>query len=338
MSTETPLSAREKCFAIVFSLVLCSLIVEIGFRVLGPGYQRFNNMLSEYPDNPRGYFDVVHERDGHTLYGIRMNAAMGLGGRTAAPGVEPDTRRAWVLGLGDSQAQGQGVRFGDTFYQQLSGLLSAEGIQTGVRNASVSGYDLDEITARYAYETSDGARYPVVLYAMVLDDFGLDRDKLGGLDFIQYQPGYTADPWRVRSATYNFVRHIHEQWALSGQTTAAYQESFQGAKMAAKMAQLQRLSAAVEADGGLFLVAVLPLLYDFEAYPFTGVHQALVEQAAAHGVPLLDLLPVLSTHEAADLWVHPTDHHPNEIAHTLIAQALMEQIAERGWVQRLQSR
>ena len=40
----------------------------------------------------------------------------------------------------------------------------------------------------------------------------------------------------------------------------------------------------------------------------------------------MDLRVALQGHAAESLWVHPVDHHPNEIAHRLAAEALVDPI------------
>ncbi len=321
MSTPSP---QEKAFAIVFAVVASLWLFELGLRLFGPEVHSFNNMLSEYDSNPRDYFDEIRKEGESAVYGIRQRTDLGLGGRIGDDGAR-DQRPAQILGLGDSQAQGQGVRSTDTFYAKL-----ARSLDVGVRNAAVDGYDLEEVIARYAYETSGGQRYPIVIYALVLDDFGLDRSRIKGLDFIQYQPGHAFDGWRQRSAIWNFVSHLAEQARLSEETTGAYLDAYTGPAFETQVSKLVRLDAQVRADGGTFFVAVLPLLYDFENYPFTTIHSQLNALSASHNLNIIDLLHGLNTHAADALWVHPTDHHPNEIAHSEVAATLAREIRASG--------
>ena len=46
---------------------------------------------------------------------------------------------------------------------------------------------------------------------------------------------------------------------------------------------------------------------------------------------MIDLLPALRAQPCDQLWVYPSDHHPNERAHALAAEALAEAVRERGW-------
>jgi len=320
MSSAAP-SRYDKAFALVFAVVVCAVLLELGLRLFGPQYSRFSNIHSEYYSNPRGYFDQLWVGPEGPVYGIMMNTALGIGGRYSGT---PERQPATILGLGDSQAQGQGVRYQDTFYSQLSGRLQEAGHTARVRNAAVSGYDLQHVVARYALETSAGQSYPIVLYAMVLDDFGLDRSQISGLDFIQHQGEHTYNSLRERSAIYNLVAHTAEQAELSQQTSKAYLQSFTGDNLTRHMDMLSRLDAQVKADGGVLVTAVLPLLYDFEAYPFEDIHSAIAQAGSDRGLNIVDLKPALSSRPANELWVHPTDHHPNEVAHRIVGTAIAE--------------
>ena len=78
--------------------------------------------------------------------------------------------------------------------------------------------------------------------------------------------------------------------------------------------------------GGRFLVASWPLLVDLKAYPFAAADLAITRFCEGSGIPRVDLRAALQGHTAESLWVHPVDHHPNEIAHRLAAEALVEPV------------
>ena len=327
--SDTPLQPREKVFAIVFALVVTALLVEAGFRLLGPKQLAFNNMAAEYPSNPRDYFEEIRTENGQPVYGVPMDERVGLGGRADATPTAP----VRILGLGDSQAQGQGVYVQDTMYEKLAKKLAENDIAIRIRNAAVKGYDLDEIAARYAYEARDAGRYDVVLYTMVLDDFGLDRSELDRLQ----SPSVSADEagWRARSATWDFAAHIAAQVKLSEQTTAAYLNSYRGNNLALRTEQLKRFAEQVRADGAELVVIVLPLLYDFKTYPFGPIHTTMVEMGKTHSIEVLDMLPSFQGMNASELWVHAVDHHPNEVAHNHIADTVFHHLEKNGHLKSL---
>lgn len=307
-------SAKEKGTALVFAVVATVFLVEVGFRLLSPSQHAFNNVSDVYPDNPRDYFDRISADGEPAVFGVPTNTADGLGGR-----VGPDALAPTILGLGDSQAMGQGVRYADTLYAKLGVRLD-----TAVRNVAVKGYDLDEVVSRYAYEARDPGQYEWVIYALVLDDFGFDRTQT-------LLPTTSAQsPWRVRSATVNFFAHIAEQWALSEVTTEAYLQSYRGENLTRRSAQLRALRDAIQADGGRMMLVVWPLLYDFETYPFQPIHDALADLAESLDIPMVDGLDVLGERDASSLWVHAVDHHPNEVAHALMADAVAEVVEKHG--------
>ena len=327
--SDNPLQPREKVFAIVFALVATALLVEVGFQWLGPKQLAFNNMAAEYPSNPRDYFEEIRTENGHTVYGVPMDERVGLGGRASKPSTAP----VRILGLGDSQAQGQGVYVQDTMYEMLAKKLAENDIAIRIRNAAVKGYDLDEIAARYAYEARDSGQYDLVLYTMVLDDFGIDRSELDRLQ----SPSVSASDaqWRRRSASWDFAAHIAAQLKLSEQTTAAYLNSYRGKNLALRTEQLKRFTEQVRADGAELVVIVLPLLYDFDAYPFGPIHKTMVEIGKTHRIEVLDMLPSFQEMKASDLWVHAVDHHPNEVAHNHIAETVFHHLEQSGHLKSL---
>ncbi len=74
-------------------------------------------------------------------------------------------------------------------------------------------------------------------------------------------------------------------------------------------------------------VAIFPLLsHDLREgrYPFTACHRALRDEWAKHGVPVLDLYDAFKNLSPTRLQVIPgVDPHPNEIAHRVAAEAIM---------------
>lgn len=307
---EPPLSRRERMLSVGIGLLVTCVLVEIGFRFLAPQAQGLNNRVAEYPSNHRDYFDVLREGPKGPVYGVPMNTDVGTGGRTGTP-LRPGVPIR-ILGLGDSQGQGQGVRFQDTAYEQLSVRLDELGTPARVRNVSVRGYDLGEIVDRYALETSDSESFDVVLYTFVLDDFGLKNTavKVAHPDESQST---------TLSATWKFFSHIKTKWDLSQRTTAAYLNSFKGANLAEKTQTLVDLNRTVQANDSELVIAIMPLFYDFDTYPFETIHTVMSEICDANKLHCLDLLGSFRTHAASSLWVHPIDHHPNEVAHGILA-------------------
>jgi lysophospholipase L1-like esterase len=74
-------------------------------------------------------------------------------------------------------------------------------------------------------------------------------------------------------------------------------------------------------------VAIFPELVDLdERYPYRAIHEQIARACAELGIGCIDVLPAWLGRDAPDLWVHPSDHHPNEEAHRLAAERILEAI------------
>jgi len=86
---------------------------------------------------------------------------------------------------------------------------------------------------------------------------------------------------------------------------------------------IREMDQTLKHRGGRFILALWPLLVPWEdGYPFQQIHEHNAGFAAARQIEFVDLLPPLLTRKAQDLWVHPVDRHPNEVASALVAERL----------------
>ena len=314
--SEEPLSTGEKVTSLTIGLFATAAAIELAFRLLLPAPTTFNNESDEYPTNPRDYFEELRREDGAPVYGVPLTLSPDSGERLGSP-ANP-TAKPRILGLGDSQGMGQGVRYEDTAYDRMTTLLAAEGFDARVINRAVRGYDIEEVVERAKIELAE-ASYDVVLYWLVLDDFGLAMP-----------PRPNRKP--SISAAAEFFSHTAAQWTVSNQTTEAYLNAFTGSSLDNGARHLQSLHALSVAHNATLVVAIMPLLYDFERYPFGPIHTTLRDVCTAQGIACVDLLAPLYDLPASSLWVHPIDHHPNELAHGRIATFLTETIVQNGWL------
>ncbi len=80
-------------------------------------------------------------------------------------------------------------------------------------------------------------------------------------------------------------------------------------------------------NGARFLLAVFPLMVDFgERYPFRAAHRTVVQMAAHNHIQAVDLVDAFRGLDPKTLWIHPLDHHPNQVALGVFARALMPTI------------
>ncbi len=346
-----PLPARRlwafRLMAVLLSLLGCFLVLEAALRFIDLEYYRFNSSSTRFYSNPRNYFDRLGDDEGCPVYGVKVMYATPYGGD---PMRVPDEitnladaqvfyeRPAAILGLGDSFTFGQCVRFEDTYLRRLERRLAADGLPSAVHNTAVPALDIKEICDVFSRATAV-RRYPLVIYGFVLNDFGLPhRDRIVGLDYIDFSNGgFTPSPWRQRLATVNFVAHLLDQAHLSRVTRQAYLDAFESPYADSRFAMLADLDGRIRAQGGRLVILLFPLLYDFNHYPFASIHARMADFCRSHDIVLFDLLPVYSKHRAEDLWVHRSNHHPNEIGHAIAAEELYAFLRAQGLLELLRA-
>ena len=311
--------------AVLLSLLLTAGFMEIFLRIFGTPYHRFNNQSEEYYTNSRGYHDVIRKEGKHTVFGLfydddphtyRISP-----NEDHSPTVLPEK---YILGLGDSLIYGRGVRYEDICLTRLEEILNQDRDSVTIKNCGVVGANIEDIVDIYARESASLPRGSLVIYGLVLNDFGLATiEPIKGLNFIDINNGgNTFSPLRKHSATVNFIAHRIETRRLHTMTVTAYLENFEGQSAENGFDLLNLLNQSIQEDNGTLLVVAFPLLYDFDNYRFASIHDEIEEYCEHNRILLLDLFPAFSRHKANDLWANPTDHHPNEIAHRIAADEI----------------
>lgn len=351
---------------VLLSVGAVSLLAEVALRVAGYTPERFRStarlvdphwrtLLDCYPSNPRGYFDIDLRKPGmreryHSLAPLRFDAVArraphavefrynALRFRDVGPSPRPPgvTR---VVVLGDSFTEGQGVKEPDTYPRVLEGLLRAGGGQWEVRNCGRRGADFPALNDAF----EDALRYEpdVVVLGMVLNDgerspefharqsfvndWILDRGHL--LEGGQAPPHFGLLHSRVAA----LVRERLDAYRIGRDTTRWYREMYGPPNQEGwtrTQADLKAMDRRMRERGGRFLVASWPLLVDLESDPFADVYAVIADFCHTAGIPRHDLRPALLGHRSKELWVHPVDMHPNEVAHRLAAQSLAPVVRE----------
>ncbi|HJL18759.1 MAG TPA: SGNH/GDSL hydrolase family protein [Sandaracinaceae bacterium LLY-WYZ-13_1] len=333
------------------STLVALLVAEGALRVLDVAPDRYGHPwhletedkrlgLDVYPDDPRDYFPLdlsdeatrarwrerglpeVEERWRLTPHAVPFTYDDELC-RGEPPGPPPPDRPR-VVAIGDSFTEGQGVRQEDTYAAVLDRRLDAQVLNCGRR-----GYDFPRI-AEWLDEKLVLAP-DVVVYGMILndpqqseafherqaflDDWILDRRRM-----VMHEPG-GPPAWPPR--LWMLVDDRLERMRVGAETTRWYRDMVGEPNRAgweATLDQIASMHETMRARGGHLVVVLWPLLVDLDGdYPFAGVHATIAEALGARGVPFHDALPAFRGRDATELWVHPTDRHPNEVAHRLFA-------------------
>lgn len=250
--------------------------------------------------------------------------------------------------LGDSFTFGEGVRFEETYAERTAALLRARpGVAArygGVEalNFGVGGYNTEQALdalERFVLPS----RPDVVVLGYVLNDaeppiFSVQPESgaIGRRDRGREVPEGLADPrppesWVYKLRTASLVWRFFANRARTAATIEHYQrinrEDQEGWQRS--MAALRAMAALCRERRIPFVVVVFPILVGLEGqYPFEEIHARLEGVLAAEKVARVDLLPALKGTRSQELWVHPTDQHPNERVHALAAGALAELIGK----------
>jgi hypothetical protein len=318
-------------------------------------------LLDCYPSNPRGYFDVdlrdpatlekyrglglarLDEAARHTPYAVeRRYSAQQFRSPEIGPH-RPGVVRVAVIG--DSFTEGMGVKEEDTYARVLHRLLNtgAEAGHWEVFNCGRRGYDFPAI--HDLFETVLALEPDVVVYGMVLNDavrseafqarqaylndWILDRGRM-----VRDEDDRRLDPLDLRLSA--FVRDRVESYRVGRDTTRWYRDMYGPPNREGwerTQAYLRDMNSKAGARGGRFLVASWPLLVGLQGrYPFADVSETIGRFCLSAGIARQDLLSALYGRPDESLWVHPVDHHPNETAHRLVGESLVEPV-RRLWTE-----
>lgn len=290
-----------------------------------------SEIIFEYDGNPRGYFKsdnrVIHQTN---KYGFR--------GPEFSLEKPKNTKR--IIFLGDSFTLGEGVYFEDTFPEKFARLAKEQKLfvdkKIEVINLGVGGYNTQQEWALFK-NFARQLEPDLVVLAYTLNDAESPLFTAQGKGMIRRIRETEVQENLVISTDtpfyFKFSRLIRAFWRhyenqkRTEETIAFYralykeeEQDWQNTKKA--IVNLANYSKAHEVP---ILVLLFPILHELnEDYPLIKIHQKVSEAFETCNLKVIDLLPFLTGRKAQDLWVHPTDQHPNEIVHEVTAQALME--------------
>ena len=304
---------------------------------------RWTTLLDCYPSNPRGYFDIDlrrPENDASASASSRRTASTRWPATTPGRSSPATTRCAFatrssgpsrpgrlrVVVLGDSFAEGQGVKDDDTLARVLGRVLEARAPgRYEVRNCGRRGTDFPEIFE--AFEDVLPYEPDLVVYTLTLNDavqppeFRARQTYLN--DWILDRTNVPDDPDAttsfLRPRSVDFVRDRLEAVSAGRETTRWYTDMWGEANRAGRERTeqyIREMKRRLNLRQARLLVAPWPLFVGLDrGYPFEPAHETIRRFCASAGIAHHDLLPTFRGRPTADLWVHPVDRHPNEIAH-----------------------
>jgi hypothetical protein len=224
--------------------------------------------------------------------------------------------------VGDSFTFGEGVRLGDTFVARLEGILR-DGPAPAVE---VLNFGIGSWGARseYFYLVMEGLQFQPDLVVLVFTPN--DAEYAAGLDlWTDFREAYEAPEALKHSYLASWLyarinRTIAGRRYIEELVASALGEHEKWRRTLGFLSLLEQVTRFAGSD---YAIVIFPFMFELnEEYPLAGIHDLVAETARAAGTPCLDLLPSFFGHAYADLWVHPSDQHPNEKAHAIAASAI----------------
>ena len=340
--------------ALAFALV----VSEIALRILGIPAEELTFLPKDgsvdwdcYCTNYRGYFVPRKLPNGQMIYCVEHPADEPPRERSLD---EARKQGAYiVLAIGDSFTYGLGVKVVDSWPSVLNGLLSKHlGKPVVTSNVAKVGRHVMEILEGQ-YVPHSETQPDLCVYGYCLNDplwipsAGVARpNPLGPMkkdakmetedidDFINVR---TANLKQLRiESTFSGLRRLRtvdvafrawEAREIQRRTLQFYLDLYDPAKNArgleATWSAIERMRNRQKLADKRFLVAVFPMFIDTDGdYPLRRCHETVVQALKSRGVEVLDLLPIYRPTPPKELWVHPLDRHPNDLAQRMAAEAI----------------
>ncbi|MFH1799905.1 MAG: SGNH/GDSL hydrolase family protein [Candidatus Omnitrophota bacterium] len=293
-----------------------------------------------YDGDPRGYFGPGNKIDHRTnLLGFRGKEFQ----------FDKPERVFRMAFLGDSFTFGEGVKFEDTYPEQVAGLLTREYAPRGITfesyNFGVGGYN----TAQELFLLNNivlEAQPDLIVLGFTLNDaepklFTFDpvtrvqkKRPREGLTLEGESERRPPQTFWFRSRLIQWVWQTLSRQKSSKKTVNYYRDLYRPGAPAWEETKtsLRQLLRVCESRRIHCYVICFPLLHQLNSeYPFKNIHALIRSEVLAEPSPFihfLDLYDSFKGKKDTALWVHPTDQHPNEIGHAIAAQALFESISK----------
>ncbi len=334
---------RDHFYILVISSLLGLLLLEGVCRLIGLGgytrtakweedrvvgkdfpyaYQPNGRLLYHYPDNPRGYFNKKNEV---------LGAINSKGFRGSDKDFEKKAGNIRLAFLGDSFTLGIGVKDEDTLPYDVEKKLKQKYENVEVLNFGVSSTDTPyqiQLLERYVLKFKPD----IVVVVLFLNDV----KRKGTIGFLS-RPVVLK---QIRKYSYfaNALIGSIEKTILSKRMIRYYHEGFRDTNPGYQSVQSALIKGKSLSSQYRFhlIVAVYPVLFRLkEGYPFRSIHQKIEKFCRTQDILSIDLLSAFSGKNDREMWVHPTDQHPNEVAHELAAGQVAAYIRKEGLIERI---
>ncbi len=341
-----PKSLRAKLGLAVGAVLLTVLGLEVGFRIAGIDGQYYAPRVDQVQPGPDDSLEAIphgfipgatltskYDTDPRGTFGPDATVAhtFNSAGWRDQEHSERKPRNVFrILGLGDSYLFGQGIRQEDICLNVLGETLQEDDTRTiECINTGVSGFNTsnqrDLLMARgFGYDPD------LVVVFFVLNDVESNRNRSARR--VEFFRDYTTIYQQKDTLSHysNLWSWARQRVILAMRASEYTQECVAGfAQDSGKWQQCRSALANIwweckQRNVGM-LVAIFPFFVDLDGdYPFQEIHDRVRLFCEETGIDVIDLRNAYRDYNGPELWVHPTDQHPNEKAHEIAAEAIAE--------------
>lgn len=292
------------------------------YELVEHGFVPHATLRTQYPTDPRGYFDQE--------FGID-HVFNSEGWRDSEHALQKRPGEFRILGLGDSYLFGQGVKPEDLCLTRLREVLSERLLDRQVTtiNTGQSGYN-SAMEKRLLERRGLDYEPDLVLLAFVPNDVEpdvySDRPKVEFLT--EFTASYVEPDWLARHSdlwmlTRRKLLYLSAGKAYLRQSIDSYLNDPD--KWRRCRDSILAMRDLCQNRDCRFAVVVFPFFIGLnDRYPFQPIHDQVRSFCQKSGIPVLDLRDSYRAFDGPELWVHPTDQHPNEQAHRIAGEVIAE--------------
>ncbi len=317
--------------AVAVGAVLVALLLAEGIlRIAEP--DRSDDRGGPDPEDPRrrmlrpssvpglAYEMIPNETGLRRAVEVRSNS---LGFRDDEIPMPKPAGRVRIAILGDSFTFGQGIEQNLVFPSVLETLLTESARPRGptwdVVNLGLGGYSTrDEIVVlEHKVLPLDP---DLVVLAYFLND--PDVEPLDGL-----HREFRRPPWWERLRLGRLVARARRGWEASGAARSDYFHDLHAhprlwSIVLAGFRDLRRLTNDAGVSALVMILPEAPWADTWDDYAYRDLHEQVASAARDAGLPVLDMLDVLSAYPPRTLRLGPGNHHLNDLGHFLVASTL----------------
>jgi hypothetical protein len=301
-----------------FSVLLCFLVLEIALRALLPEPE---NTL--HTDRSKLYFKPQPKRAHPFVRAGEGNVGIGV--------------------IGDSFAQGAAIQEIDTFGRKLEYMLNLNETPSSVRVNNYARSGTSTFQQLKQLEQALNNNDDIVILQITLNDTEDWSDPKTIFEWrnkiIPAKPAEWMRPVINSSSllAFAYIKYasLQSQKAFIHYYENIYSPDYSGWKRF--VSALTIFKQRCEETNTSLVAVVFPLLshtLDERAYPFKKMHQKIQEQLADNDIHFIDLYDTFKKMNHVRLEAIPgIDPHPNEIAHRIAAEEILEFIAAQKLIE-----